>query len=150
MKAKLGTMLLVAIVAAIVTGYSSPVSAQTMSASTSRWAGTWESKRDGVPSVILKVTQDGVSIQGQAEFNLLKGSLGAAPTIAGTMKVAMVNPHLQGDALAFQIVREDRSGDASKRAVLNFVLAPVGDGAARLHRSGGDEADLEVDMLRVD
>jgi hypothetical protein len=153
MQSKFRLALLVAIIAIVVAGTSPLVLAQTSSAAKATapiWAGSWEGKLDGLPSVILKITENSDAVDGQVSFNLIKRVAGGSPTIAGTTTVAMVNPQIQGDDLVFQVIREDRNGDQSQRAVLNFTLVPTGDRSAKLERAAGPEDALEVDMLRVE
>jgi hypothetical protein len=122
---------------------TAPPTAQTL-------AGTWVGKQEGVPSVVLRITENGSAIQGQVDFYLLKKVDDGAPVNAGKMTTPMVNPHVQGNALDFQIVRQNRSGDPADKTVLNFALEPTGGHSARLTRTGGGEASLEVDMSRVE
>jgi hypothetical protein len=142
-------MLLAAMVAAVVAPSLGIAQAGDVSTA-GKWAGTWEGKLDGLPSVILKVTQGGGAVQGQVSFNLIKKVEGGEPTIAGTVTVPMVNPHVQGNELMFQVIREDRGGDPSKRAVLNFTLMATGERSAKLERAAGSEEALTVDMLRIE
>jgi hypothetical protein len=151
MRIRIGVVLLAAVAAAVVAGFSSQTRAQTgESPAADRWTGAWEGKRDGLPSVILKVKQGGSLVQGQVSFNLIKAVDGGSPKIAGTMTVDMVNPHLRGNDLEFQVVREDRGGDESKREVLNFTLVSTGKGSAKLERAAGQEEGLEVEVSRVE
>jgi hypothetical protein len=150
MKSKFMLSLLAAMIAVVVAGSRSPAFAQTSAAATaaSRWAGSWEGKLEGLPSVVLRISESGEAVDGQVSFNIIKRVAGGSPAIAGTMTVPMVNPRIQGNDLAFQVVREDRNGNPGKRAVLNFTLVLTGDRSARLERAAGPENALEVDMLR--
>src|SRR5271163_2065637 len=105
MKTTLKLMLLAAIVA-MVAGPSLRVSAQTQSAPvTSKWVGTWEGKLDDVPAVILRITEKGGALQGEADFYIVKRNDDGTPTSDDKMTVAMVNPHVQGNYLEFQVIR---------------------------------------------
>ena len=153
MRSKFWLAQLVAVIAIVVAGSSPLVFAQTSNASTTgaaRWAGDWEGKLDGLPSVILRIRENGDAIDGQVSFNLIKRVAGGSPTIAGAMTVPMVNSHIEGDALAFQVIRDDRNGDVSKRAVLNFTLIATSDRSAKLERAAGPEDAFEVDMVRIE
>jgi len=147
MKTTLKLMLLAAIVA-MVAGPSLRVSAQTPSADAGKWVGTWEGKEYGVPSVILKITKNGDALQGQADFYILIRNDSGVPTNAGKMTAPMIHPHVQGNDLDFQVVREDRNVSAAEKTVLNFTMEPTGDRAAKLNRTGDEP--LEVEMVRVE
>jgi len=148
MKATLKFMLLAAIVT-IVAGPSRMFAQSASEAAPARkWAGTWEGKQDGVPSVVLKITGSGDALQGQAEFYVLIGHDGGPPTSAGTMTAPMIHPHVQGNDLEFQVIRKDRYGNPTDKPVLNFTMELTGDRAARLNRTGDDP--LELDMVKME
>jgi len=142
-------LLLAAMVAAVMVAPVGMAQARDVSAA-GRWTGSWEGKQDGLPSVIVKVTQDDGVVQGQVSFNIIKRVEGGPPVIGGKMTVAMVNPHVEGNELMFQVIRRDRSGDPSKEAVLNFTLVATGEGSAKFERAAGPDEALTVDMLRVE
>jgi hypothetical protein len=149
MKTKLAVFLLAATAAAVAAGSPSPLYAQSAPATAQTMAGTWEGKQEGVPSVVLRITETGNATQGQVDFYILKKVDDGAPINAGKMTTPMVNPHIQGNALDFQIVRENRNGGPADKTVFNFALQPTGDRSATLIRTGGGEEGLEVEMSRV-
>src|SRR5271155_2640757 len=117
MKTTLKLMLLAAIVA-IVAGPLLRAFAQTPSTDAGKWVGTWEGKQYGVPSVILRITKNDDSLQGEADFYILIKNDGGAPADAGKMTAPTIRPHVQGSDLEFQVIRKDRDGNPMDKPVL--------------------------------
>ena len=133
------------VVMAIVLAAVMPVVAQT---ATDTWTGTWEGKLDGRPAVTLRINEREGAAQGQAEFYLLKRGHDGAPFIADKMTVAMVNTHIKGAILDFQIIREDRSVTPPDQTLVSFTLSPTGADKAILTRAGGGDG-ANVEMVRT-
>jgi hypothetical protein len=136
--------LVAAVAAAFMTGLFPLTQAQVNNSQAANWAGTWEGKRDGVPSVVLRITKTAAAFQGEADFYIVKKADGREPEAGDKMTVPMVEPHVTGNSFVFQVMRP------SDKTLLNFSLEPSGDHAAKLVRTGGDEKSIEVDMMKTD
>jgi hypothetical protein len=150
MKIKMQAFLWGALAAVTIASLPSPVCAQAANASTPTLAGTWEGKLEGVRSVVLRITDSGNAVKGEVDFYILKKLDDGPPIEAGKMTEPMLNPHVQGSTLAFQIARVNHNANPADTTILNFTLEPTGEHTARLERTGGGEQALEVEMLRVE
>lgn len=125
----LGSMALIASTAAC---------AQTK-ATTHNWTGVWHVQETNKPGIVITLADDGGSLTGTIVFDVWKQQTNEH---IATEPRAVVNPHLEGNTLAFQVRRilkphlkgdpsgpEDASSDTD---IVDMTLVPTKDGKATL------------------
>jgi len=107
----------------------------------SQWIGLWQAQLDGQPSVILTLGDDTGQLGGAVVFNMVSRE-GGQPHVIGHDAHVLMNPHIEGDTLHFQVIRR---GDNRQ---LEMTVRMTADGAATLHcLNCGDDASV-VDIVR--
>ena len=107
----------------------------------SPWIGLWQAQLEGQPSVILTLGDDNGQLGGAVVFNVVSRE-GGQPRVIGHDAHAIMNPHVDGDSLHFQVIRR---GDKRQ---LDMIVRMTADGAAKLHcQNCGNDAPV-VDIVR--
>jgi hypothetical protein len=116
------------------------------------WTGVWQMTSPGKPGGAITLADDGGSLTGVIVFNVLSRETGQRIAIETR---TMVNPHVQGNALVFQvrqILKPHLKGDppASENAsdpadIVEMKITPDTDGKAILTCSKcGSSAPMEL------
>jgi len=112
--------------------------------SVSSWVGVWQGELDGVPSVVLTLARDGGKLEGTLVLNMITRE-GGAPRIVAHEVHVLLRTRTQGDSLAFQVERIDRSA-----APMDFTVQLTSETSARIHcLNCGDDAPT-VEITRLD
>ncbi len=90
------------------------------------WLGVWHGELDGQPSVVLTLADDTGALGGTVVLNVLEKEQGGETHIVRTEPHALVNPHVEGDVLAFEFKKPN--GD-----LVNFTVKRTADGEAMIH-----------------
>ena len=103
------------------------------------WTGVWHVQATNKPGVVITLADDGGSLTGTIVFDVWKQQTNEH---IATEPRAVVNPHLEGNTLAFQVRRilkphlkgdpsglEDASSDTD---IAKMTLVPTTDGKATL------------------
>jgi hypothetical protein len=107
----------------------------------SQWIGLWQAQLGGQTSVILTLGDDTGQIAGAVVFNVISRE-GGQTRILGHDAHVIMNPHVDGDTLHFQVIRR---GD---QRLLEMAFHLTADGAAKFQcQNCGDDAPM-VDMVR--
>src|ERR1700722_19441914 len=107
----------------------------------SQWLGLWQAELDGQLGVILTLGDDAGQLGGAVVFNMVSRE-GGQPHVIGRDAHVLMNPHIEGDTLHFQVIRR---GDNRQ---LEMTVRMTADGAATLHcLNCGDDASV-VDIVR--
>jgi hypothetical protein len=74
------------------------------------WVGIWQADFDGLPTETLTLADDTGSLSGTVVLEMISRE-GAAPHVIASDPHVLMDPHLYGDALEFQVKlkRPDRS-----------------------------------------
>ena len=108
-----------------------------------KWTGVWQANLDGVPSVTLTLADDAGEANGTIVFHAIKNDHGH-PYSFSTEPHTLIHPHIDGNALTFQVVR----GNGSKE-VLNMEVEFKQDG--NLHfactNCGPEGSKAEMDRM---
>jgi hypothetical protein len=86
------------------------------------WTGVWQGKLDGVPSVELTLADDAGQVNGAIVFHAIGNDHGHAYSFS-TEPHTLIHPRLDGNTLAFQVIRGNGS-----REVLNMSVQLLPDG----------------------
>jgi hypothetical protein len=78
------------------------------SSSAGTWTGVWQGELDGLPAVELTLADDAGEVGGTVVFHIILKD-GGAPRVASTEPHTMIHPHVEGDTLAFQVIRGNGS-----------------------------------------
>ena len=106
-----------------------------------QWIGLWQAQLGGQPSVILTLGDDTGQLGGAVVFNVVSRE-GGQPHVIGHDAHVIMNPHVDGDTLHFQVIRR---GD---QRLLEMAFHLTADGAAKFQcQNCGDDAPM-VDMVR--
>jgi hypothetical protein len=106
--------------------------------STRAWTGVWQMTSPGKPGGMITLAEENGSLTGVIVFNVLNRETGQRIAIETR---TMVNPHVQGDALVFQVKRilkphlkgDPPASDASDPTdVVDMTVTPSTDGKAML------------------
>ncbi len=89
------------------------------------WLGVWHGELDGQPSVILTLADDTGPLGGTVVLNIIERENGEAHVTA-TEPHTLINPHVEGDVLAFQFRKPD--GD-----LLDFTVKRTAEAEATIH-----------------
>jgi hypothetical protein len=98
------------------------------------WVGLWQAQQDGQTDLLLTLGDDNGQLAGGIVFNIVIHD-GGQTHIAGHDAHALLNPHIDGDSLTFQVIRRS---DSRK---LDMTARMTADGKATLHcQNCGDDA----------
>lgn len=117
-------------------------SALAESAASAQWAGVWQGKLDGQPSVTLTLAHDTGRLSGTLVLNIIMKKDGKQAYIAAVEPHALVNPRVEANTLYFDVRRID--GD-----LMNFTVALTPEGRARIHCTNCGKGAPTVDMDRA-
>jgi hypothetical protein len=105
------------------------------------WTGVWQAKLGGQPAVELTLADDAGDVGGTIVFHIVLKD-GGAPRVASTEPHTLINPHIEGDTLRFQVIRGNGSHE-----VLDMSAKLTADGKIDFHctncGSTGTQAELE-------
>ena len=87
-----------------------------------KWTGVWQGKLDGQPSVELTLADDTGDVGGTIVFHAIKKDAGG-PHVISTEPHTLIHPHVDGNSLAFQVIR----GNGSNQ-VLHMIVKMTADG----------------------
>jgi len=135
---KLGTLALTCLPLAIA---ASALAGTTQSGPNSRWIGIWQAQLDGQPGVTLTLGDDTGQLGGAVVFNVVSRE-GGQPHVIGHDAHVLLNPHIDGDTLHFQVVRR---GDNRQ---LDMTVRMTADGAATFYCQNCGEGTPVVEMVR--
>src|SRR5215469_4676006 len=96
------------------------------SANNAAWTGVWQGDLDGQPGVILTLAADTGEIGGTVVLNMVSNKGGVAHVIGSDTHVLM-NPHLQGNVLTFEIKRKNDEHE------MQFSVAMTAAEKAKIH-----------------
>ena len=106
------------------------------------WVGLWQDQQSGQPGVLLTLGDDNGQLAGGIVFNIVAHS-GGQTYVAGHDAHAILNPHIDGDTLRFQVIRRP---DSLK---LEMTVRMTADGNATLHcQNCGDAPTVEITRER--
>jgi hypothetical protein len=133
MKERLFAMVCGSMMLATAAGAASP--------SNGTWTGVWQAKLDGQPAVELTLADDAGDVGGTIVFHIVLKD-GGAPRVASTEPHTLINPHVEGDTLTFQVIRGNGSHE-----VLDMSAKRMIDGKIDFRCSNcgaeGTQAELE-------
>lgn len=90
---------------------STALLAATQSSNQSDWVGIWQGELDGQPSVTLTLAQDNGALEGTLVLNIISRDGGQAHIIAHEPHT-LIQPHVDGMMLSFQLKRIDGTSDS--------------------------------------
>lgn len=85
---------------------STALLAATQPNASSDWIGVWQGELDGQPSVTLTLAQDNGALEGTLVLNIINRD-GAGPHIVAHEPHTLMQPHIDGVTLSFQLKRID-------------------------------------------
>jgi len=91
-------------------------------ASSARWVGVWEGKQSGLPGLTLTLGADLGEVNGTIVLNVMRDG-----TIVGHEAHVILNPHVEGNALSFQVKPE-----AESKGILDMSMELTQEDAAQL------------------
>lgn len=102
------------------------------------WVGLWQDASGDEPSVLLTLGDDNGQLAGGIVFNIVAHN-GGQTYIAGHDAHAILNPHIEGDTLRFQVIRRPDS------LRLDMTVHRTADGKATLHcQNCGDGPTVDI------
>jgi hypothetical protein len=114
------------------------------------WTGVWQVKAVNKPGVVITVADDNGALAGTIVFDIYKSQTNEH---IGTEPRMLVNPHMEGNSLAFQVRRilkphlkgEPPSDASDPTDIVEMTLTPTTEGKAMLNcaKCGGN-APTEV------
>jgi len=111
------------------------------SSNNATWTGVWQAKLEGQPAVELTLAEDAGEVGGTIVFHIVVKD-GGAPRVGSTEPHTLINPHIEGDTLRFQVIRGNGSHE-----VLDMSAARMADGKMDFRCSNcsatGTQAELE-------
>jgi hypothetical protein len=109
------------------------------------WTGVWQGQLDGQPAVTLTLADDGGALGGTVVFNLVERQPGGEPHVVSIQPHLLLNPHVSGTTLSFQIMRRDRSEEP-----MRFTVVTGDDGKTRIHclNCGPDAPNAEIVKMK--
>lgn len=112
--------------------------------SRAKWVGVWQGQLEGVPGVVLTLSDDLDTPGGTIVFTVLgPGSTREHPNIVGHEVHAIMHPQVNADTLSFQV----RSLGASSDVVeMTFVLTGVSKGQLKCLKCGSEQP-TEMSLL---
>ena len=148
MKRSLGVLASLVIAASVIA--ASAANAQTASQSIDKpfihpkWTGVWEGKLDGVPAVTLTLADDAGEANGTIVFHAIKNENGHAYSFS-TEPHTLIRPRVDGNTLAFQVIRGNGSSE-----VLNMSVDLGKDGNVHFTCSncGAEGSQAELDRIQ--
>jgi hypothetical protein len=106
-----------------------------------QWTGVWQAKLDGQPAVELTLADDAGDVNGTIVFHIVLKKDGPAH-VGSTEPHTMINPHVDGNTLKFQVIRGNGSHE-----VLDMSVKKMADDKMDFHCSNcgatGTQAELE-------
>jgi hypothetical protein len=105
------------------------------------WLGVWQGELDGQPSVVLTLADDTGELGGTVVLNIIQKEDGQAHIIAKEPHV-LLNPRVDGDALAFQFKKLDGG-------LLDFTIKLAGADKATIHCLNCGPDAPTVDLARA-
>jgi hypothetical protein len=111
---------------------------------TSNWTGVWESKLDGVTAVTLTLAEDAGTLDGTIVFHAVSRE-GGQPHSISIEPHTLMNPHLEGNILSFQVRRGNGSAE-----VLNMTVELNNPNKAQFHctNCGPEGTKAELDRMQ--
>ncbi len=108
----------------------------------SPWVGVWQGELDGLPGVTITLGDDAGDIGGTVVFNVIMKENGA-PHIGGRDAHVLTHIHIQGEDLAFEVLR---LGDNRQ---LHFKIHKTASNKAQLHCDDCGEGVSTTEMVRI-
>lgn len=107
------------------------------------WVGLWQAQQDGQTSVLLTLGDDNGQFAGGIVFNIVTRE-GDQSRILGHDAHAILNLHIDGNTLRFQVIRRSDS------LRLDMTVHMTADGNATLHcqNCGSDAPTVEITRER--
>jgi hypothetical protein len=109
-----------------------------------KWVGVWQGQLEGVPGVVLTLSDDLGTTGGTIVFTVLgPGSTKEHPNIVGHEVHAIMHPQVNGDTLSFQVRRPGSSTDVVE---ITFLLTGVSSGQLSCLKCGSAQP-TEMSLL---
>jgi len=119
--------------------------AQTLSASGHPWVGVWQGELEGVPGVVLTLSDDIESPGGTIVFTVLAtDSTSEHPNIVGHETRAIMHPEVNGDTLLFRVKGIGNSNDIME---MTFTLTGTSKGQLKCLKCGS-ATPVEMRLLQ--
>jgi hypothetical protein len=109
-------------------------------ANSANWIGVWQGELDGNPSVVLTLADDTGQLGGTVVLNIIQKEDGQAHIVAKEPHV-LLDPHVDGDALAFQFRKLDGG-------LLDFTIKRTAADKATIHCLNCGPDAPTVDLAR--
>jgi hypothetical protein len=123
---------------------SAAMLAATQFGSPADWVGVWQGELDGQPSVTLTLAQDNGTLEGTLVLNIITRD-GGRPHIIAHEPHTLMQPHVDGVTLSFQVGRIDSTSDP-----MRFHVEMTSHESAKIHCINcGDDAPI-VEMKKQD
>jgi hypothetical protein len=114
---------------------------QSQPANCTDWLGIWQGELDGQPSVVLTLADDTGQLGGTVVLNIIKNEDGQ-PHIVALEPHVLMNPRVDGDALAFQFRKLDGG-------LLDFTIKRISADKATIHCLNCGPDAPTVDLARA-
>jgi hypothetical protein len=102
--------------------------------SKSRWVGVWQGQLEGVPGVVLTLSDDLETLDGTIVFTVLgPGSTMEHPNMVGHEVHAIMHPKVSADKLSFQIKSLEHSSETLE---MTFELTSASKGQLQCLKCG--------------
>jgi len=120
------------------TAFSQTNPAAKLSRAMSDWTGVWEVKQTGKPGITITLADDGGALTGTIVFEVMNRETDKRIAIEPR---TVVNPHLEGSALTFQVrrilkphLKDDTTSadDKPETDIADMTLTPTAEGKATL------------------
>jgi hypothetical protein len=112
--------------------------------SKARWVGVWQGQLEGVPGVVLTLSDDIETMGGTIVFTVLgTGSTKEHPNIVGHEVHAIMHPQVIADTFSFQV---KSPGNSSNILEMTFVLTGSSKGELKCLKCGS-AAPIEMSRL---